>query len=160
MAAHNPAPRGSDRVDMLVARKAPISKVLSRLDGVRQTAADRWVARCPAHDDSSPSLAIRELPNGELLIHDFAGCSTERVLDAIGLEFADLFPRDWRPPADGTRPIRRPWRAIDVLHVVAREAEIASAIAEQVAFGDVRADVIRLALAAERLRAAVELADG
>jgi hypothetical protein len=46
------------------------------------------------------------------------------------------------------------------LHVVAREAEIASAIAEQVAFGDVRADVIRLALAAERLRAAVELADG
>ena len=33
-------------------------KLLSRVDGVRSTGQDRWQARCPAHDDKTPSLAI------------------------------------------------------------------------------------------------------
>jgi len=31
--------------------------LLARLDGVKRTGPDRWIARCPAHDDKRPSLA-------------------------------------------------------------------------------------------------------
>jgi hypothetical protein len=69
------------------------STLLSRLDNVRQTAPCRWVARCPAHDDRSPSLSVRELDDGRVLLHDFGGCETEAVLAAIGLTLGDLFAR-------------------------------------------------------------------
>jgi DNA primase len=42
--------------------------LLAHLDKVRRTGAGRWIARCPAHDDKSPSLAIRELDDGRTLI--------------------------------------------------------------------------------------------
>jgi hypothetical protein len=48
--------------------------------------------RCPAHDDRRPSLAVREEADGTLLVCCHAGCRTEDVLEAIGLEFADLYP--------------------------------------------------------------------
>src|SRR5580765_7266512 len=60
--------------------------LLSKLDGVRSRGPDAWLARCPAHDDRRPSLSIRELPDGRLLVHDFAGCSVEDVLTALGLD--------------------------------------------------------------------------
>ena len=48
-----------------------IEDFLTRLDGVKRTGRG-WQAKCPAHDDRSPSLSIRE---GELgvLLHCFAG---------------------------------------------------------------------------------------
>ncbi|MDE2264100.1 MAG: hypothetical protein KGL45_16380 [Gammaproteobacteria bacterium] len=58
--------------------------VLDRLDGVRQSGPGRWLARCPAHEDRSPSLSIRELDDGRVLLHDFGGCDTQAVLDALG----------------------------------------------------------------------------
>jgi hypothetical protein len=57
--------------------------LLSRLDGVRQTGPDRWIARCPAHDDGRASLSLRELDDGRVLLHDFAGCAVEEVLAAV-----------------------------------------------------------------------------
>src|SRR5690349_10346417 len=48
--------------------------IVARFDGVRERGPGRWMARCPAHDDSSPSLSIRELDDGTILLHDFAGC--------------------------------------------------------------------------------------
>ena len=48
---------------------------LDRLDGVKRTGAGRWLARCPAHDDKRASLAVRELDDGRVLVHDFAGCA-------------------------------------------------------------------------------------
>lgn len=62
------------------------------LDGYRETAPNRGIARCPAHDDSSPSLSVRELDDGRTLIHCFAGCDALSVVHALGLEMADLFP--------------------------------------------------------------------
>lgn len=66
--------------------------ILDRLEGVRGRGPGRWVARCPAHEDRSPSLSIRETGDGTILIHDFAGCSPSDVLAAVGLELKDLFP--------------------------------------------------------------------
>lgn len=66
-------------------------RVLGRLVGVKQSAPGRWIARCPAHEDRSPSLSVRELEDGRVLLHDFAGCGVEAVLQALGLTLADLF---------------------------------------------------------------------
>lgn len=66
--------------------------LLDRLDRVKQTGAGRWIACCPAHDDKSPSLSIRETEDGRILLHDFAGCDTASVLAALGWSLSDLFP--------------------------------------------------------------------
>ena len=39
-------------------------------------------ARCPAHDDHSPSLSVSER-GGKLLVHCHAGCSQEVVWDEL-----------------------------------------------------------------------------
>lgn len=69
------------------------STLLDRLEHVRQTTPGRWIARCPAHEDRSPSLSIRELDDGRILVHDFGGCETEAVLTAVGLTLGDLFEK-------------------------------------------------------------------
>ncbi len=83
--------------------------LLDRLEKVRQTGPGRWLARCPAHEDRSPSLSIRELDDGTVLVHDFAGCEVESILSAIGLTFADLFPDKLNhhlPPTRSRVPLR------------------------------------------------------
>lgn len=69
-----------------------IQELLSRLDKVTSVRKDRWKACCPAHSDNSPSLAIQELANGQILLRCFAGCEAVEVVHAVGLTLADLFP--------------------------------------------------------------------
>jgi len=57
----------------------------------RRAGRGRFMARCPAHDDGSASLSIREGHGGRILIHCFAGCTLAAVLEAGGLRMADLF---------------------------------------------------------------------
>jgi hypothetical protein len=52
----------------------------------------RCTARCPAHDDRSPSLSVAEGVDGRTLIYCHAGCPPERIVAALGLSWADLFP--------------------------------------------------------------------
>jgi putative DNA primase/helicase len=59
----------------------------------KRVGEDRWMALCPAHDDRNPSLSIREA-RGKALVHCFAGCSTEAVLEALRLRWTDLFEAD------------------------------------------------------------------
>jgi hypothetical protein len=57
-----------------------------------------WSAKCPAHKDRKPSLSLRELVGGKVLVHCHAGCSQEDVIRALkvrGLWTADQ--RDWPP---------------------------------------------------------------
>jgi|GEM_PF-575893 len=64
---------------------------IDRLEGIKTNGGGKWLAKCPAHNDRSPSLAIK-LVDDRILIHCFAGCSVQAVLDAVGLDMADLFP--------------------------------------------------------------------
>jgi hypothetical protein len=48
------------------------------------------MVRCPAHEDSDSSLSITHAGDRTLL-HCFAGCDTERVVEMLELAFADLF---------------------------------------------------------------------
>lgn len=66
--------------------------LLNMLDKVKQTNPQTWVARCPAHEDHSPSLSIRELPEGKILIHCFSGCDPYSIVNSVGLTIGDLFP--------------------------------------------------------------------
>jgi hypothetical protein len=65
---------------------------LSKLSGIKPTGKSKWLARCPAHEDRSPSLAIKLIHGERILIHCFAGCSVSEVLSSVGLTFDDVFP--------------------------------------------------------------------
>lgn len=69
-----------------------VENLLNNLRKVRKMGADRWQACCPAHDDKSPSVSIRELSDGAVLVHCFAGCSVHEIVAAAGLDIAELFP--------------------------------------------------------------------
>src|SRR5262245_36013913 len=66
-----------------------LDEFVSQLEGVRRTGRG-VMARCPSHDDTSPSLSIREGDYG-LLVHDFGGCPVEEIVRAMGLRMTDLF---------------------------------------------------------------------
>ena len=129
--------------------------ILSRLEKVRKSGPGRWVACCPAHADKSPSLAVRELDDGRVLLHCFAECATEAVLDAIGLEFDDLFPE--RLTEHRYKPERIPFPAMDILKCVKNESLIVAVAAANMARGQKlsMADRERAMLAAERIARAV-----
>jgi putative DNA primase/helicase len=42
-----------------------------------------WMARCPAHSDRTPSLAIQDAEGGKVLFYCHSGCSQESVLAAL-----------------------------------------------------------------------------
>lgn len=52
----------------------------------------KFVARCPAHEDRSPSLSVAEGADGRALVYCFSGCETRDVIAAIGLTWSDLHP--------------------------------------------------------------------
>lgn len=59
-----------------------------------------WTARCPAHDDRTPSLSITE-SLGKILVHCHAGCPQDQVIDrlrSMGL---------WPEPARAFSPMTR-----------------------------------------------------
>lgn len=59
---------------------------------------DRRMYHCPAHDDDRPSLSVSEGDDGRSLVYCFAGCKTEDVISALGLEWKDLFGTEERVP--------------------------------------------------------------
>lgn len=62
----------------------------ARLERVRYSGPG-FTARCPAHEDRSPSLSVRDGEKG-VLVHCHAGCSVEDVCSAINIQPSDLFP--------------------------------------------------------------------
>lgn len=80
------------------ANYSPIDQVLPMLDGAKNTGPNKWLARCPAHDDKHPSLSVGLAPSGAVLLKCWAGCEAVDVCAAIGLKLRDLFPHDERGP--------------------------------------------------------------
>lgn len=67
---------------------------LEKLQGVRRTGPGKWIARCPAHDDRSPSLSLKETPAGNVLLYCFAGCQFGDIIGALDMRAADCFSTD------------------------------------------------------------------
>ena len=127
-------------------------KILDRLELVRETGPGRWIARCPAHDDRTPSLAIREV-DGKLLLHCFTQCSLHEIVSAVGLELSDLFPD--KPGSN--KPISKPFPATDILRCLTLESTFLALCAEAMLRGEKlqECDRNRLQLSAARCHAAL-----
>lgn len=133
--------------------------LLDRLEGVRSTGPNRWIAKCPAHSDKSASLSLLETDDGRILLHDFAGCSAQEILDAVGLQMSDLFPErkrlrprtreEIREQAEAMR--RNGWAA--ALRVLDHEATLVQIAVHDVLAGKLasKEDVARLQLAVQRI---------
>jgi putative DNA primase/helicase len=46
-------------------------------------AGSGWTARCPGHDDRTPSLSIRDSGDGKVLVRCHAGCGQEQVISIL-----------------------------------------------------------------------------
>lgn len=134
-----------------------IERLLNSLEGVRETGKNRWLAKCPAHDDRSPSLSLRETDDGRVLLHCFAGCDAEPILDALGLTFSDLYPE---PLGHHFNRERTRFDARAALECVYHEALVVSVIADNLAHSVELSDCDheRLLLAASRLANAKDAA--
>ncbi len=107
--------------------------LIARLERVKQTGPGRWIAACPAHEDRSPSLNVRELEDGRVLIHCFSGCEVQAVVESVGLRVIDLFPPR---PATYERQTVRGFHALDVLHCLAHESRVVLIAASTLEMGE------------------------
>ena len=138
-----------------------IETLISRLDDVKETGHGKYVARCPAHEDRSPSLAITECSDGRILVHCFAGCEIEDVLDSVGLTFSDLMPERLAQKYNSSgepvpyQPLRSPFDARQVLACISHELTVVQLIADKMSRTAEAEDEDRLSLASARIGAAL-----
>jgi putative DNA primase/helicase len=81
------------------------AETIARALGGRRAGAT-WMARCPAHDDRSPSLSISSGKDGKVLVRCHAGCDQRdliAVLQARGL---------WQTTGRALVIARNPWRRL------------------------------------------------
>jgi hypothetical protein len=134
-----------------------IDTLLSHLDKVRASGQGRWMARCPAHGDKGPSLSVRELADGRVLVHCFAGCAVHEVLGAVGMDIEALFPPR---EVQNAQAERRPFPAADVLRALGFESLVVLMAARSVKDGKALndADHERLVLAVSRIQDGLNMA--
>ena len=103
-----------------------IEIILSRLNKVKKTSKDNeYSALCSAHEDKSPSLSIKELPDGRVLINCFAGCNPSEILSSIGLSLEDLYPES----KGNFKSEKRPFSSSHGLKMIGYESTIILACA-------------------------------
>ena len=110
--------------------------LLNRLERVRETAPGQWLACCPAHEDRSPSLSIKQTDD-RLLVYCFAGCPADDVMAAVGLRLADLFdrPQGHHLPPLTPHKRRRNGQAFEALQSLRVEALVVLIAADRMAAG-------------------------
>jgi len=63
-----------------------VEELLDKLEKVRPTGRDKWVACCPVHGDKNPSMSVAE-KDGRVLCHCFAcGANGLEVAKALGVD--------------------------------------------------------------------------
>lgn len=115
----------------------PVENLLQRLEKVKGRNGS-WTARCPAHDDKGPSLAIKAADDGRVLLHCFAGCDVHSVVGAVGLDIGDLFPPDSKRkeyPVDGKPAIKPAFYASDLMRIIGFEALVVQIVAFDIGNG-------------------------
>lgn len=74
--------------------------VLPKLHGIKKV-ADGYSARCPAHEDSNPSLSVKQGHDQPVVLYCHAGCDRDAILTELGLTWADISsPREDRRSSD------------------------------------------------------------
>lgn len=134
--------------------------ILSKLSKVRKSSNNSFMACCPAHDDNSPSLSIKDAGDGKLLLNCLAGCEIEDILGELGMEWADIMPPN-QPKEHFVKPMKQRVYATDALRAIRFEAQIVRLAAFDLYQGikPNEADMKRLELAMERINTASEIAN-
>ena len=76
-------------------------------NGSSRRSGDGFSVRCPAHDDSTPSLSISDSRNGGVVLHCHRGCTEQEICDACGLDRSELLPPREFTPSDDWSPAGR-----------------------------------------------------
>lgn len=66
-----------------------LTDLIDRFDNPRKSGS-AYMARCPAHEDGTPSLRISQGDKG-VLLYCYAGCDAHDIVSALGVEWSDLF---------------------------------------------------------------------
>jgi hypothetical protein len=111
-----------------------IEDFLSRLQKVKKTGPNNWIACCPAHDDKNPSLTVGVGDNGGIIVKCFPGCSFEEIISSLGLQAHEMM-RDLPEGREFVRGRSRPFPAGDVLIAVEQECLTALVAAYNLANG-------------------------
>jgi hypothetical protein len=88
-------------------RSDPCHRVYDALDAhdcQPQGPAYKATAKCPAHEDRSPSLSLCEGADRRAVLFCHAGCDTGTVIRALDLQWADLFPDGHRRAPRSRQP--------------------------------------------------------
>ena len=141
----------------------PVELLLSRLQKVKGRNGS-WTACCPAHNDTRPSLAIREADDGRVLLHCFAGCETLSVVQAVGMDMTDLFPPDNKRrdyPVEGKPKLKPAFYASDLIRILAFEVLVVSICASDMRKGKTLSDQDneRLKVAQQRIEEVMHYAN-
>lgn len=135
-----------------------IDTLLNRLEKVKKTGYGRYSARCPAHEDKSPSLLLRELEDGRILLKCFAECDSLTVLQSIGLDFSDLYPKRLEGKF---KKLEQPFDAGQALSCLGLESTILLLLSSDLRKGKALSDQDheRLLQAVARIQAAIRACD-
>ena len=126
-----------------------VGLILDRLEGVRKSGAG-WIAKCPAHEDRSPSLSVKEGQRG-VMLRCFAGCCFAAIVESMGLRQSDTFYESLSAPQKQHRATKA------LLKGVCSESLVIVCAASTVGPPLNAVDMVRLKTAVTRLRAALSL---
>jgi hypothetical protein len=82
--AEHQRPRPSVRSGGPHVEAPELEAILAALEGVRRNRSG-WTARCPAHQDTDPSLSIGVGQGGKVLLFCFGGCTFSGIIAALGV---------------------------------------------------------------------------
>lgn len=141
----------------------PIDLITQKLSdyGLRSAGRGKWVCRCPAHEDRSPSLSITEGDDGRVLMHCFAGCEIDTICNRLMIDIVDLFPpREERPNYTARQGKSNRITYLQALQLIKQETYIVWMAAQNLAAGHQLKpeDLERLDQVTQKITSAMEAA--
>jgi hypothetical protein len=140
----------------------PAERFVQRLSKVKGRNGS-WTACCPAHEDKSPSLSVREADDGRVLVHCFGGCDVHSVLGAVGMDMSDLYSdREERLDSDQVgKPLKPAFYASDLLRIASFECLVVMIAAYDMRRGKKLSeeDMTRLETAQQRIEEVIQYAN-
>ena len=132
-----------------------INDFLGYFEKSYRSGKDEYQCLCPAHNDKTASLSIKNLPDERILIHCFAGCAANDILGAVGLTFDDIVPKR----LGDFKPVSKPFNPYAVLKAISNETLLVALAGLEVANGKtlLQEDKDRLMIAVNRLREAYQI---
>lgn len=91
-----------------------IVDALARRNGVNpRRVGGEWIALCPAHDDTHPSLGVRGIAGQVLVCCRSQGCPSDDIMAALNMSLADLYddPKGAEYRYDDGRVVKRYYQA-------------------------------------------------